>query len=134
MSDTGAAARGDEARRLIDESTRALVELVTVSAVELCALDGPRHLLFDEQVATAWGSLDAGARAAAAAATDVSVYWHRAGEDLHGLVVTVHGDGRTARLGRDGRSAPGLEHAFGTDFDEAGLRQVMADLFAVGRR
>jgi len=246
MTGVGATARGDEARRLIEESARSLVELATLSAMELCALDGPRHLLFDEPVAATWGSLDPEARAAATtAATDglvrrgllsasgdpgayairpglglvlaaktrptfavlaqiegtearpmkmyavgdeiqplqamvvelpeaappgdyphvrrlgvlgrfyrhvlisppaaadllaawalkpppkkgtrvVSVYWHRAGEDLHGLVVTVRGDGRTARLGGYGESGQG--------YDETGLRQVMTDLFTVGQR
>lgn len=251
-------ARTEEARRLIDQSASESVELVTVSGLELCALDGPRHLLFDEQVTTAWGALPDAARVAAnqAAAgslsnrglllaqaptgpgfetyalkpelglvlaaktratfavlaqierTDarpikmyavgdeeqplqalvvefpqgvpqgnyphirkmgplgwfyryilaspqtgagllaswavlappkgtrghrdpvrtVSVFWHRAGEDLHGLVVTVRGDGRTARVIREGQPDPGLV------YDETGLRQVMSDLFAIGHR
>jgi hypothetical protein len=256
MTGTWPQARSDEARRLIEQSARTLVELVTVSALELCALDGPRHVLFDEPVATAWGALtDAERAAATSAATDglvnrglllgpatadgyavqpelgltlaaktrpafavlaeiegtdartmkmyalgdqtrplqamvvelpqaappgdyphvrqlgvlawfyryvlvspetaanllaawaikppprktlthrhpqrvVSVYWHRAGEDLRGLVVSVHGDGRTARLSRDSDADANAN----VDFDEAGLRQVMTDLFTLGLR
>jgi hypothetical protein len=58
----------------------------------------------------------------------ISVYWHRAGQDLHGLAVTIHGDGQTARLSRDGQPEPGPA------LDETGLRQVMTDLFTVGQR
>jgi hypothetical protein len=58
----------------------------------------------------------------------VSVYWHRAGQELRGLVVSVHGDGRTARLSRDGQPDPG------PGLDETGLRRVMTDLFTVGTR
>jgi hypothetical protein len=59
--------RSDEARRLIEESTPAgaLVELVIMYGLELCVLDGPRQVLFDEAVARAWGSLDDDAREAA---------------------------------------------------------------------
>ncbi len=58
----------------------------------------------------------------------ISIYWHRPGEELRGLIVTVHGDGHTARLSRDDTTAdPDV-------YDRAGLRRVMTDLFTLGRR
>ena len=52
---TTAAERTEAARRLIDEAQAApYVELVTVSALELCVLGGPRHALADEAVTRAW--------------------------------------------------------------------------------
>ena len=52
---TTAAGRTEAARRLIDEAQAApYVELVTVSALELCVLGGPRHALADEAVTQAW--------------------------------------------------------------------------------
>ena len=52
---TTAAERTGAARRLIDEAQAApYVELVTVSALELCVLGGPRHALADEAVTEAW--------------------------------------------------------------------------------
>jgi hypothetical protein len=50
--------RTEAARRLIDEAQAAsFVELVTVSALELCVLGGPRHALFEEPVTQAWAAL-----------------------------------------------------------------------------
>jgi hypothetical protein len=52
---TTAAGRTEAAQRLIDEAQAApFVELVTVSALELCVLGGPRHALFEEAVTQAW--------------------------------------------------------------------------------
>jgi hypothetical protein len=58
----------------------------------------------------------------------ISVYWHRPGEDLRGLIVTVHGDGRAAQLSRDDSTADPRS------YDLAGLQQVMNDLFTLGQR
>jgi hypothetical protein len=55
--DIGATAdeRSEAARRLIDQAQNdEVVELVTVAALDLCVLGGPRHPLFDETVARAW--------------------------------------------------------------------------------
>jgi hypothetical protein len=52
-----AAERTEAARQLIDRARTDLVELVTVSALELCVLGGPRHPLFEESVARAWVQL-----------------------------------------------------------------------------
>jgi hypothetical protein len=49
-----AAERTETARQLIARTQTETVELVTVSALELCVLDGPRQPLFDERVAQAW--------------------------------------------------------------------------------
>jgi hypothetical protein len=50
-----AAERTEAARRLIDEAQAApYVELVTVSALELCVLGGPKHALAEEPVTQAW--------------------------------------------------------------------------------
>ena len=49
-----AAERTEAARHLIDQARADVVDLVTVSALELCVLDGPRQPLFDEHVAQAW--------------------------------------------------------------------------------
>ncbi len=49
-----AAERTGVARHLIAQAQADLVDLVTLSALELCVLDGPRHALFDERVAHAW--------------------------------------------------------------------------------
>jgi hypothetical protein len=91
-----------------------------------------RYLLVAPQVATGlltdWAITAPHGRRGRGPARILSVYWHRPGEDLHGLIVTVHGDGRTARLSRDDRT---------TDpevYDRAGLQQVMTDLFTLGRR
>src|ERR1035441_1952628 len=55
--DIAAAARTEAARHLIDQAQDHLVELVIVSAVDLCVLGGPRHPLFEESVARAWARL-----------------------------------------------------------------------------
>jgi len=52
-----AAERTEIARQLIARAQVETVELVTVSALELCALDGPRQPLFDERLAQAWSRL-----------------------------------------------------------------------------
>ncbi len=50
-----AAERTDAARQLIDRAWDGeLVDLAVVSALDLCVLGGPRHALFDEDVARAW--------------------------------------------------------------------------------
>jgi hypothetical protein len=49
-----AAERTEAARRLITRAQTETVDLVVVSALDLCALDGPRQPLFDERVAHAW--------------------------------------------------------------------------------
>lgn len=56
ITDTAIAAaeRTEAARRLIDRAQADFVDLVTVSALELCVLGGPRHPLFEEPVAGAW--------------------------------------------------------------------------------
>ena len=46
-----AAGRTEAARHLIDQAQADLVDLVTVSALELCVPGGPRHPLFEEAVA-----------------------------------------------------------------------------------
>jgi hypothetical protein len=52
---TTAAERTEAARRLIDQAQAApYVELVTVSALELCVLGGPKHALAEEAVTQAW--------------------------------------------------------------------------------
>ena len=52
-----AAERTEAARHLIDQAQADVVDLVTVSALELCVLGGPRHPLFEEAVARAWMQL-----------------------------------------------------------------------------
>ena len=52
-----AAERTEAARNLIDQAQADVVDLVTVSALELCVLGGPRHAAFDESVSTAWMQL-----------------------------------------------------------------------------
>jgi hypothetical protein len=53
-----AAERTEVAAQLIEQAQRSdFVELVTVSALELCALGGPRQPLFEEPVARAWDQL-----------------------------------------------------------------------------
>jgi hypothetical protein len=50
-----AAERTDVAGQLIEQAQHSeFVDLVTVSALELCALGGPKHPLFEEPVAQAW--------------------------------------------------------------------------------
>ena len=52
-----AAERTEAARHLIGQAQADVVDLVTVSALELCVLGGPRHPLFEEAVARAWMQL-----------------------------------------------------------------------------
>jgi hypothetical protein len=52
--DIAAASRTEAARQLIDRARDDLVDLVVVSALDLCVLGGLRHSLFDENVARAW--------------------------------------------------------------------------------
>ena len=52
-----AAERTDAARHLIARAQDEVVELVTVSALELCVLGGPRHPVFEETAARAWMQL-----------------------------------------------------------------------------
>jgi hypothetical protein len=52
-----AAERTETARQLIARAQQEAVELVTVSALELCVLDGPRQPLSDERVVQAWSRL-----------------------------------------------------------------------------
>jgi hypothetical protein len=50
-----AAERTEAARQLIGRARDGeLVDLAVVSALDLCVLGGPRHPLFDEDVARAW--------------------------------------------------------------------------------
>jgi hypothetical protein len=51
---TAAAERTQAARHLIAQAQVDVVDLVTLSALELCVLDGPRHPVFDKRVAQAW--------------------------------------------------------------------------------
>ncbi|MGD0607637.1 MAG: hypothetical protein ABSA53_29135 [Streptosporangiaceae bacterium] len=52
-----AAERTETARQLIGRAQADVVDLVTVSALELCVLGGPRHRLFEESVCSAWRKL-----------------------------------------------------------------------------
>jgi hypothetical protein len=53
-----AARRTEAARHLIDRAQdEELVDLAVLSAMDLCVLGGPRHPLFDEDVARAWSRL-----------------------------------------------------------------------------
>jgi hypothetical protein len=53
-----AAERTEAAQRLIGQVRETgIVELVTVSALELCVLGGPKHPLFEEPVARTWEQL-----------------------------------------------------------------------------
>lgn len=49
-----AAERTEAARDLIVQAQVDVVDLVIVSALDLCVLDGPRHPVFEERVAQAW--------------------------------------------------------------------------------
>jgi hypothetical protein len=55
--DAAAAARAAEVRALIDRAQSEDVFLTMLSAMDLCALGGPKQALFDEAPARAWGSL-----------------------------------------------------------------------------
>jgi hypothetical protein len=55
--DIAVAERTEAARQLIDQAQAEAVDLVTVSALELCVLGGPAHPLFEEPVARAWAQL-----------------------------------------------------------------------------
>jgi hypothetical protein len=52
--DIAAAERTEAARRLIAQAQADIVDLVTVSSLELCVLGGPKQPLFEEPVARAW--------------------------------------------------------------------------------
>jgi hypothetical protein len=52
-----AAERTEAARSLIAQAQTETVDLVSLSALELCVLDGPRQPLFEERVARAWMQL-----------------------------------------------------------------------------
>jgi hypothetical protein len=52
-----AAERTDEARRLIARAQTDTVDLVTISALDLCVLGGPAHPLFEQTVASTWMKL-----------------------------------------------------------------------------
>lgn len=54
---TAAAERADAARQLIAQAQTDVVELETVSALDLCVLGGPGQALFDERVTRAWTQL-----------------------------------------------------------------------------
>jgi hypothetical protein len=49
-----AAERTETARHLITQAQTDVVDLVTLSALELCVLDGPGHPVFDKRVTQAW--------------------------------------------------------------------------------
>jgi hypothetical protein len=49
-----AAGRTETARHLIAQAQADVVDLVTLSALELCVLDGPRQPVFDKRVAQSW--------------------------------------------------------------------------------
>jgi hypothetical protein len=49
-----AAERTETARHLIEQAQQDVVDLVTLSALELCVLDGPRQPVFEQRVAQAW--------------------------------------------------------------------------------
>lgn len=53
-SDIAAAERTETAHRLISQAQVENVDLVILSALELCVLDGPRHPVFEERVTQAW--------------------------------------------------------------------------------
>jgi hypothetical protein len=55
--DAAAAARSAEVRQLINRAQSENVLLTMLSAMDLCALGGPKQALFDEAPARAWGSL-----------------------------------------------------------------------------
>ena len=55
--DIAAEMRTEAARNLIDQAQGGLVDLVILTALELCALGGPAHPLFDEILARAWTRL-----------------------------------------------------------------------------
>jgi hypothetical protein len=55
--DIAARERAEAARNLIDRAQDGLVDLATVTALELCSLGGPAHPLFDEMPARAWARL-----------------------------------------------------------------------------
>ena len=60
--DIAAGERTEAARHLIDRAQDGLVDLVIVTALELCSLGGPAHPLFDEMPAHAWTRLGRGQR------------------------------------------------------------------------
>jgi hypothetical protein len=60
--DAAAAARSADAREMIDQAQSQDVLLDVLSAWDLCALGGPRQVLFDEAPAKAWAAMRRGAR------------------------------------------------------------------------
>jgi hypothetical protein len=100
-TDIAAAARTGAARQLIDQAQAEAVNLVTVSALELCVLGGPAHPLFEEAVARAWGRLGGRRR-------EKVIQWVTEGMVERGLLIE---DGlRTGfwQPGRDYSLKPGL--------------------------
>jgi hypothetical protein len=75
-----AAERTEAARQLIDRAQADVVDLVTVSALELCVLGGPAHPLFEEAVARAWMRLGDRRR-------EKVIAWVTAGMAKRGLLV-----------------------------------------------
>jgi hypothetical protein len=61
-NDAAAATRSAEAQELIDRAQSEDVLLTVLSAWDLCALGGPRQVLFDEAPAKAWAGMRRGAR------------------------------------------------------------------------
>jgi len=61
-NDAAAATGSAEAQELIDRAQSEDVLLTVLSAWELCALGGPRQVLFDEVPARAWAGMRRGAR------------------------------------------------------------------------
>jgi hypothetical protein len=61
-NDAAAAARSAEVRELIDRAQPQDVLLTFLTAMDLCALGGPRQALFDEAPARAWAGMRRRAR------------------------------------------------------------------------
>jgi hypothetical protein len=61
-NDAAAAARCAEAQELIGQAQSGYVLLTVLSAMDLCALDGARQVLFDEAPAKAWAGMRRRAR------------------------------------------------------------------------
>ena len=87
-----AAERTETARHLIAQAQMEMVDLVALSALDLCVLDGPRQPLFEERVAHAWIQL--GNRQRRKVVDEVT-----AGMVRRGLLIDDHPDPGT---GQDG--------------------------------
>jgi hypothetical protein len=87
-----AAERTETARHLIAQAQMEMVDLVALSALDLCVLDGPRQSLFEERVAHAWIQL--GNRQRRKVVDEVT-----AGMVRRGLLIDDHPDPGT---GQDG--------------------------------